>query len=371
MVERAYIEGAYLGIGFNSLTEEYRNRGVKVGSKNAANDSHLEREVFQEVYFSYEHITDETMLANSLGISGSLFNKNRAGYDFSDAGWSFGGNASASFSAKAKFFSKRNWRSSYTYILVKCLVENEKYRLRDTVLTDEASKTLAGKDKVDRFREKFGDEFVVGFSTGGEYFALIEVSSFDTASQTNLVADVRAEIEYHLQKLGFDTEHETKIDIGAKVDNFQRNKNMNLNVAVYRAGCQDIGHAFVMSIEQIVQEISILPAYVRKTGGIKFTSIFSDYGTIIGEQYQQIISKDLKRQKEAIARLGNKKQEDLNQLARIARQLEHVGYDSPSLKAERNEIIRRIYEIDKYARQCIDNPRSLDEEILRDLLIWN
>ncbi len=375
MVERIYTEGAYLGLGYNSLTGEFRNRAIKVNSKNWENDQDLERETLQKVYFSFEHITDEKMLANSLEISGSGFNKTQAGFDPFNSNSRFGSpinvGASASFSAKARFFKQNSYNSSNTYILVKCLVENEKYRTVNHVLTDEASKILEAKDGVDRFQEKFGDEFVVGFSTGGEYLALIKASSSSEDSQTNLVADVRAEIEYHVKKLGFKADHESGIDIGGKIDKFQRNKNINLEVAVYRAGCQDIGHAFLISIEQIVQEVSILPAYVQETGGIKFTSLFSDYGTIIGEQNHQIISKELRRQKNAIADLNQKRNEDLYELSKIKQQLEMANYDSKPLEEKRNDITRRIYEINKYARQWTENHRLIDEEVLRDLITWN
>lgn len=186
-----------------------------------------------------------------------------------------------------------------------------------------------------------------------------------------MAADVRAEVEHYVQKLGLEAEHTVGIDINAKLDDFQRNKNMNLNVAVYRAGCQDIGHAFVMSIEQIVQEISILPAYVRQTGGIKFASIFSDYGTIIGEQNNRIMSQESKRLKNAIADIADKKQKDSSKLLKIEQQLANVNYESQPLKEERDEITRRIYEINKYARQCMENPRLIDDYMLRDLLTWN
>lgn len=371
MVEREYREGVYLAIGHDSVTGKFRNRAIEVNSRNLTNDRELEREVQQKVYFSYEHITDEKMLVNSLDLSGSGFKKAQTGFDFSDTGWSAQANAKVSFSAKAKFVANRNWKSSHTYILVKCLVENDKYRIKNPSLTNEAKKILEGKNSVANFREKFGDEFIVGFSTGGEYCALIEASSFDTQSQSSLVADVRAEMEHYVQKLNFKAEHGMGIDISAKRDHFQRNKKTNFEVSVYRAGCEDIGHAFVMSIEQIVEEISTLPAYVKKTGGIKFASIFSDYGTIIGDRNSEIMGIESTRLKNTIADLAEKKQKDSGELLKIEQQLENVNYESQSLTEKRNEITRRMYEINKYARQCIQNPRLIDDDLLRDLITWN
>lgn len=371
MVEREHREGAYLGMGYNPLTGEFRNTAIKVDSRKLINNQDLEREVQQKVYFSYEHITDEEMLANSLEVSGSGFNKTKAGFDLNDFGLPVRGNANASFSAKGNFSNRRSWKNSHTYILVKCVVENEKYRIRNPALTQEARKILEGKDGVANFREKFGDEFIVGFGTGGEYFALIKASSFDAESQTHLAADIRAEVEFYLNKFGFEAEHKVGVNVDARVDNFQRNKHMDLEVSAYRAGCEDIGHAFVMSIEQIVKEVSSLPAYVKETGGIKFTSIFSDYGTITDVKDNQLVSKELRRQKNAIADLENKKREDLNKLFNIERQLEQGNYESQMIKNERNEIAERIYEIDKYIRQYIENPRLIDEEIIRGLRIWN
>ncbi|MBV6626183.1 MAG: hypothetical protein KI793_25145 [Rivularia sp. (in: Bacteria)] len=376
MVERQYTEGAYLGIGYNSLTGEFRNTAVKVDNKNVENNQGLEREILQKVYFSYEHITNEEMLANSVGISGSAFSTAKAGFDFSNLDSAFessiNAGASKSFSAKASFLKRKNWNSSYTYVLLRCVVENEKYRINNPTLTDEALDILNRKDGVSKFREKFGDEFVVGFSTGGEYFALIEASSSEQESQTNFAADIRAEVEHYVQKYVFKAEHEAGMKIGGGVNNFQRNKKMNIGVTAYRAGCEDIGHAFIMSIEKIVQEISSLPAYVKKTGGIKFSSIFSDYGIMIGDKDNQIMSKELRRQKSVIVDLANKKKEDFNKLIQIELKLENANNDFKSLLIQEKEVItRRMYEINKYARQCIDNPKLIDDEVLRDLLIWN
>lgn len=236
MVEREYIESAFLGQGYNSLTRELRNIAIEYDPKDLTrenvegtnpNDNQVIHNNRQKSLLYFKLINSVNELANSLNIS---------------AGAKFGFLSShGAVSAKASFLKEQEINNQYFYVLIRYVVENESYRIKKPKLTEEAKKLLKSHNGVEKFRKRFGDEFIVGFKTGGEYIALIKSLSGSKREDEAFAADIQAQLNFIVARIGVEGSYNSQ--------NSQRIDNRALEVASFRSGCKEFG--FAVSLEEI------------------------------------------------------------------------------------------------------------------------
>jgi hypothetical protein len=97
-----------------------------------------------------------------------------------------------SASAKTKFSESTKFNSTSTFLVASCLVENSMRRGKNFKVTAEA-KALLDSNRTDDFSRAFGDSFVRGLQTGGEFYAVIRITSISTSKQSELAATLQAE----------------------------------------------------------------------------------------------------------------------------------------------------------------------------------
>jgi hypothetical protein len=79
-------------------------------------------------------------------------------------------------SAKFKFAENHKYHSYSKYLVASIIVMNEFRQIPDPQLSEPA-KELIRNGHTERFREEFGDSFVLGIKQGGEYYAVLEFTS--------------------------------------------------------------------------------------------------------------------------------------------------------------------------------------------------
>ncbi|MFE5624612.1 hypothetical protein ACFQ8S_21360 [Streptomyces virginiae] len=97
-----------------------------------------------------------------------------------------------SATAKAKFSAETNFNSTSTFLLAQVVVQNPLTRGQAFKVTATA-KELLNASKFDEFTRAFGDSFIRGLQTGGEFYAVIRITSVSTSTQSDLVATLHAE----------------------------------------------------------------------------------------------------------------------------------------------------------------------------------
>lgn len=95
-------------------------------------------------------------------------------------------------SAKAKFTDSSNFNSTSTFVVARCVVQNPLKRGRDFRVKAQAQ-ALLDSNRFDDFTRAFGDSFVRGLQTGGEFYAVIRITSESTTKQSSLAASLQAE----------------------------------------------------------------------------------------------------------------------------------------------------------------------------------
>lgn len=95
-------------------------------------------------------------------------------------------------SAKAKFSESSNFNTTSTFLIARCLVENPLKRGKNFKVTA-AAQGLLNSQQFDEFKKAFGDSFVRGLQTGGEFYAVIRITSVSTSTQSSLAATLQGE----------------------------------------------------------------------------------------------------------------------------------------------------------------------------------
>jgi hypothetical protein len=95
-------------------------------------------------------------------------------------------------SAKARFSESTNYNSMSTFIVASVVVENPLRRGRGFKITADA-KALLDSLQMENFDRAFGDSFVRGLQTGGEFYSVVRITSVSTSRQAELAAALQLE----------------------------------------------------------------------------------------------------------------------------------------------------------------------------------
>jgi|GEM_PF-1960772 len=144
----------FLAQGFNSFTQEPMATAMDDTSLTAAIGAGG-----QTVIYEMRQIEDASNLRKTLNISASASLAGGIG----------------SGSGKASFFNSLEISSYALYIYVRVRVSNASKALREYKITDTALDFLK-ESGAEAFFENYGDEFVNGYTTGGELIAVIKIN---------------------------------------------------------------------------------------------------------------------------------------------------------------------------------------------------
>lgn len=170
-VRRLTFNDEEIGMGFNSQS------GLAVGT--ALEDFTVEENKVAtggEVTAGFSIISTHEELQSSLGMSFEAEGR----YAFVQG------------SVKAKFSEQTNYNSASTFVVAQVVVENPLRRGKDFKVKG-AAEDLLKSNQLEVFQTAFGDSFVRGLQTGGEFYAVIRITSVSTSTQMDLAASLQAD----------------------------------------------------------------------------------------------------------------------------------------------------------------------------------
>jgi hypothetical protein len=95
---------------------------------------------------------------------------------------------------KAQFAETTSYNSTSTFLMAKVIVQNPFKRGRNFNLTPDANAVLQVPGTgIKTFQTAFGDSFVRGLQTGGEFYAVIRITSVPSRTERDLSASLQAE----------------------------------------------------------------------------------------------------------------------------------------------------------------------------------
>jgi len=183
----------------------------------------------------------------------------------------FGFDASASatyglFHASAKFsFAEQHRYNSFSkYLVASIVVTNAFEQLGNPRLTDDAAEVFANNEK--RFYEQFGDSFVLGVTTGGAYFAVLEFTSESTADLHNISAALEGG-EFGL--------FSGQAEFSSAVQRFSGQTSLRINS--FQQGGSDTKQA--VNVDDIIEKAATFAPDVR-TSAVPVSAFLQDYKTL-------------------------------------------------------------------------------------------
>ena len=171
-VRRITFNDEEIGMGFNSES------GLAVGT--ALENFTVQEEPTapgQEVSAAIKIINSHEELMDSLDLSFEAQGR----YGFYSA------------SAKAAFAESSHYNSTSTFLVARCIVQNPFRRGRNWSVRP-AAQALLDSMRFEEFKTAFGDSFVRGLQTGGEFYSVIRITSVSSSTQSELSASLEAEM---------------------------------------------------------------------------------------------------------------------------------------------------------------------------------
>jgi hypothetical protein len=293
------------------------------------------------IVFKLRQITTSSELAEELNISAS-------------------GSFRAQFgkaSAKASYASQQNINRFSVYLLVQVLVTNPVERMRDVKLTAEAWDLLETKGE-EEFRERRGDEFLSGITTGGEYLAILQITTRSEEERKNVSASVRAkggtwragaDFKFALEKISEEQEIE--------VTSFQQGGDTT---------------TVPDTLEEILERAVNFPQQV-KDKSFPYTAFFQDYSTLdLPSGMMNPI--DVANQKRVIEKLADyylSYSDTLNSIEYVFKNpSQFEDFDAVALNTKANEVRGVLNTLVESASSCFDNYKSckLPEDLSRPVV---
>lgn len=246
-IEVPFLDGMKVGLGYDALTGAATKSTAVTGTSLTA----PAQASGQIVKTTLQIVQESSVLHQALGI------------DIEASA----GNLIADASAKFKFANDIAVNSFSQYVVVGVEVFNATLTLDSPVLTAEASALLAAGNKS-RFRDRFGDLFILGIKTGGEYFAVYKVESMDSVERTTVAGEIHA-------RAGAPTVAGASLDTSISSDVAKSKSKLDVSVYVYQSGGNNI--ATETTLDAIMQKAHLFPTLVGADQGVPYSVLIHDY----------------------------------------------------------------------------------------------
>ncbi|MDH6284041.1 hypothetical protein [Prescottella agglutinans] len=170
--------------------------------------------------------------------------------------------------AKVEYAQSCDFSSFSTYVIVRVTVRNAFRSIDSPKFTQDAEDLIKNENNV-RFRERFGDGYIHGIKTGGEYFAIYQLTSTSLSERESLSVSVKAAYDGVITKAALSTAIST-----AKS---QSVSNLQVQVYVYRQGTiQDAD----LDVVDIMETAKTFPVDVAGENAFAYSALVQDYRTL-------------------------------------------------------------------------------------------
>jgi hypothetical protein len=323
-----FTDGMKIGLGYNRLT------GEVMPTKGAAGPSisGLAQAGGQQVSIDCVTVEDVESLHKSLGVS-------------VDAGGSYMG---FSGSAKVDYLSSCDFSSFSTYVVVRVSVQNAFNSLDEPELSADAAELVVAGNSA-RFRERFGDTFIAGVRSGGEYFAIYQLTSTSESERESLAVQVNAAFSGVVASAELSTAINSATARSAS--------HLQVQVHVFRQGT--ISEAD-LNLEDIMTTAKTFPIDVSAGNSFPYAVLLQDYSRLRNpnDRFNYI---DIQNQQDTLADLAKKRFQFLALRDDYSYMLKHLDdfqnadgtpADRPAVVAEQHKVVDAINAMEAQASAC-------------------
>ncbi len=341
-----YIKGMNLGYGFNTATYDIHSPALE--------DVTSTRDVVggggQEIYFKVELISSTLSLSQQFKVSARASLKYGVG---------------ASGSLKTSFLSEFKQNSFSVYVSVQVIVTNKQtlLDLSKVKFKDTAAKLFTSNPQ--NFTQQYGDSFVYGLITGGEFLGILEIESSSASEFREIKAKLSGKASYGL----FSGSASASFDQSLQ----SITSEYQMKATILQQGGIGLNVKSVTS-DQLIQAALSFPLNVQEPNGFPYVAIIMPYNHIERPTAPPL---DLSNQTAILERLGSwrerfiKYQNDLE--FALSHSAQFPGINSNSVKNRYNKISNETKNVVDAARSCFNDQTTctiptLDLLLLEDIL---
>lgn len=236
-----YLPGMAIGKGFDTVRRDIKVSPAVVGSISPPVGA-----AGQTGQFNLVVVKGSEEFESSLGINSSV-----------SGGW-------GPFSASAKFDFKKKCKVSRqaTFCVLSFSATNAFESFSDPKFTAEAEELLR-LNEMERFRQRFGDRFINGWATGGEFFGSVRIEAESEEKQTEIALQVKASFgRLFSASGGFDKDTASKIS------------KESLEIFVMQTGGNVVP---VFNLQELYDTAVKAAQDVRQGKGVPFSVILESY----------------------------------------------------------------------------------------------
>lgn len=240
-----------IGMGFDSRT------GVFPGTAVTMSDPHYDRTPAGRTgTASAEIITDHQRVQESLDMGAGL----SARYGL------------ASGSLKARFSQQTGFQTQSTFVMASLVVQDAVEHGHDFAVPEGSpAAKLVAANRMKEFHRSFGDHFVRGRLTGGEYFAVIRITSLDQERERALSVALQAAVNGGLPGAEFDEAVQQARKATAE--------HTETSVSYYQASGSGMTTGATPRTEEVIARLQSFPQAVRAKPVVTMVELAS-YDTI-------------------------------------------------------------------------------------------
>ncbi|GAB3171118.1 PASTA domain-containing protein [Streptomyces incanus] len=241
-----FVSGMKVGLGFDLLTGSPSSDRVIQDPQT----SPPQTGGGQTVTTTFRLVQETNSLQEALGLSAAVS----------------GSYAGFSATAKMQFANQCAVTQYCLYAVLAVEVINSCVTVDAPALVDPDATDLLTPGKTDRFRERFGNRYISGLKSGGEYYAVYRVQSFDEQERTDVAAQISA--SFYNPAL--------RANLNAAVESMKstsRNE-LNVNVFVYSAG--GISETET-ALSEMIEKAHKFPSLVSGGQAIPYQVLLDEY----------------------------------------------------------------------------------------------
>lgn len=257
------------------------------------------------------------------------------------------------FSASGKFnYAKESkFNSQSTFLLARCVVENAFTQVEDAQIRPEASKLLE-QGKTDLFQQRYGNGFVRGMQTGGEFFAVISISSSSREEQESIAASLQAKYGGLF----------ASVEVNASLDDKTKSKvsKSELRISTFQRGGSGDEQSLTADIEAVMVRLKAFPTQV-KNNPVPYDVQVANYNTLALPDGPNPI--DIQAQKDALVDYERIHLKLLTLRNDIEFLQLHPDFfidppDHTTLNRWQDLVTNEINQLTRQASKCVDNPKD-------------
>jgi hypothetical protein len=320
-----YFYGMDYGVGVDSPSLRARNVAV------TGTQSQIPMSSGDTLSYIMQQIESQTELQTTLGISAEAN----------------GGIGLFSGSARMEYAENSKIQRQSVFVVVRIRVLQAFTQIKQPSIEKSAADLLAqgNPEDMQRFQERYGDMFVRGLVTGGQFFGLIEIETKDDNDKKTVKAGVKAAYGPFGGSGNFSEEFTRTV------------KNRSVLVTCYIEGGQD--SPLPVSVDQLMEAARTWPGTVRGNS-VPYDALLDPYSILPLPKLPNFVT--LQHQKDVLTQCAQFRNEDLMALANIdyikAKPNEFVGVGNYQLDQLQRELNEDLNSIAKAASDALDNPKD-------------